>query len=170
MLSRLPERIEPQILADAGRRFEGSIDLVRLTRLAPQLASDQGQLAVTVVFDRDPGGVRYMAGRVTGTLELLCQRCLGPMEFAVDSQFRLGLVHGEEDGQRLPSSYEPLIVASEPMSMAEIVEDEVILSLPIVAMHQEPHPCAVVKQQEPLPEGKQRENPFAVLAQLKRDK
>lgn len=170
MLSRLPERIEPLRLADAGRRFEGSIELAGLTRLAPLLISDQGRLEVSLVFDRDEAGTRYLAGEMRGHLQLTCQRCMQPMDFALDTRFRLGLVHGEEDGQRLPPSYEPLIVASEPMPTAQIVEDEVLLALPIVAMHEDPHPCAAPKQAEPLPEGMQRENPFAVLAQLKRDK
>lgn len=170
MLSRLPERIEPLRLADAGRRFEGSIDLAGLARLVPLLVTDEGQLQVSLEFDRDEAGIRYLAGQVRGRLRLICQRCMQPLDFEVDNRFRLGLVHGEEDGQRLPPSYEPLIVASEPMPTAQIVEDEVLLALPIVVMHQEPHPCAAPKQVEPLPEGMQRENPFAVLAQLKRDK
>jgi uncharacterized protein len=169
MLSRLPERIEPLVLAESGREFSGSLELAGLARLAPLLASQQGTLAVTLLLDRDEVGMRYLAGRVSGRLELACQRCLAPMEFALDSGFRLGLVRSEEEAQDLPAGYEPLLVAAEPMPLAEIVEDEVLLALPVVALHREPHPCAA-QQQEPLPEGVQRENPFAVLAQLKRDK
>jgi uncharacterized protein len=170
MLSRLPERIEPLAMAEAGREFSGSLELAGLARLAPLLSTQQGALSVTLLLDRDEAGTRYLAGRVTGQLQLECQRCLGAMEFALDSEFRLGLVRGEEEAARLPSGYEPLLVGTEPMPLAEIVEDEVLLALPIVALHRDPHPCAARQHQEPLPEGEQRENPFAVLAQLKRDK
>ena len=170
MLSRLPERIEPMALAEAGREFSGSIDLAGMARLAPLLASDQGRLDVTLVLDRDEAGTRFMAGQVRGQLQLLCQRCLGTMDYALDSEFRLGLVRGEEEAQTLPSGYEPLLVGADAMPLAEIVEDEVLLSLPIVVLHQEPHPCAARQYQEALPEDAQRENPFAVLAQFKRDK
>jgi uncharacterized protein len=170
MLSRLPQRIEPLALAEAGREFSGDLEVAGLARLAPLLASDQGQLAVSLVLDRDEAGIRFLAGQVRGQLHLLCQRCLGPMEFALDSDFRLGLVRGEEEAQALPSGYEPLVVGAEAMPLAEIVEDEVLLALPIVALHREPHPCAAEHYQEALPEDAQRENPFAVLAQFKRDK
>ena len=170
MLSRLPEWIEPLALAEAGREFSGSLDLAALARLAPLLATDQGRLDVNLVLDRDEAGTRFLAGQVHAQLQLLCQRCLGPMDFALDSAFRLGLVRGEEEARTLPSDYEPLMVGAEPMPLAEIVEDEVLLALPIVALHREPHPCAAEQYQEALPEDAQRENPFAVLAQFKRDK
>ena len=157
-------------MAEAGREFSGSLDLAGLARLAPLLGSRTGTLDVRLTLDRDEAGIRFLAGRVTGPLQLVCQRCLGAMEFTVDSEFRLGLVRSEEEAERLPSGYEPLLVDMEPMPLAKIVEDEVLLALPIVALHGKPHPCAARQHQEPLPEGAQRENPFAVLAQLKRDK
>ena len=156
-------------MAEAGREFSGSLDLAGLARLAPLLVSQQGALNVQLTLDRDKAGIRFLAGRVRGQLELECQRCLGPMEFPLDSEFRLGLVRSEDEAERLPATYEPLLVGEEPLLLAEIVEDEVLLALPTVALHREPHPCAA-QQPEALPEGVQRENPFAVLAQLKRDK
>jgi uncharacterized protein len=170
MSIRLPERIEPFALAEAGREFSGSIDLAGMARLVPLLASDQGQLDVTLVLDRDVAGTRFLAGQVRGRLQLLCQRCLGPMEQVLASDFRLGLVRDEDEAEKLPSGYEPLVVGAEPMLLKDIVEDEVLLSLPIVALHQEPHPCAAEQYQKALPEDAHRENPFAVLAQFKRDK
>lgn len=156
-------------MAEAGREFSGSLDLAGLTRLAPLLASREGTLDVSLVLDRDEAGIRFLEGRVSGRLELECQRCLGPMAFPLESVFRLGLVRGEEEAAGLPSPYEPLLVGTESMLLAEIVEDEVLLALPAVALHREPHPCAA-QQPEALPEDVQREHPFAVLAQLKRDK
>ena len=170
MLSRLPERIDPLAMAEAGRAFHGDLDLAGLARLLPLLVNPKGGLEVDLLLDRDEAGVRFLRGRVSGQLELECQRCLGPMAFALDSEFLLGLVRGEEEAGRLPETYEPLLVGTEPMRLADIVEDEVLLALPIVALHRAPHPCASRRQEENPPEGVQREHPFAALAQLKREK
>ena len=168
MLGRLPERIEPRVLAEAGRQFVGEIPLSAMQRVASQVMTAEGTAKVEVNFGIDAAGIRFLTGRVQCELQLTCQRCLGPMDFVVDTAFSLGLVVDEGHGQQLPSHYEPLILASEPMLMAEIVEDEVLLVLPVAAMHEAPHPCAAVTTREKQPEAK-RENPFAVLAQLKRD-
>ncbi len=169
MLHRLPDRVEPWILAEAGREFSGGIGLAKMPRLMDALADSQGEIQVEIHFDRDEIGTRYMAGRITGELMLVCQRCLKPVEHEIDTEFRLALVHDEEQGKRLPSHYEPLMIAPGPMPLSELMEDEVLLALPIVAMHQSPHPCAESKSPDPRPQGETRENPFAVLAQLKRE-
>lgn len=173
MSGRLPDRIEPLVLAEAGRSFTGRIPLDRFQRIASQLLSTEGELVVEMEFGTDQAGIRYLAGHLRGTVQLRCQRCLTPMEMELENHFRLGLVHDEGQGQRLPPLYEPLVLASEPVAVAEIVEDEVILALPVAPMHVAPHPCAATADSKTgpaaEPASEQRENPFAVLAQLKRD-
>ncbi|MEE8380184.1 MAG: YceD family protein, partial [Gammaproteobacteria bacterium] len=91
---------------------------------------------------------------------------------------RLGIVPSREAAKSLPDSYDPLVVSGDEISIASILEDELILALPIVAMH-EIENCSQGKAsgsenleqeagQENMPSSK-RENPFAVLAQLKKN-
>ncbi len=87
-------------------------------------------------------------------------------------EFYLGLVKSESEGDRLPDRYEPLIVETGSVSVAAIVEDELILALPIIARHPELEACSA---QVPLVKGlrqdegeapKERVNPFSVLGKL----
>ena len=85
----------------------------------------------------------------------------------LDLDFRLGLVHSQEAAGQLPGRYEPLLVTAEPALIADIVSDEVLLALPIVALHHDRADCRALSKEYQSPDGAQRENPFAVLAELK---
>ena len=71
----------------------------------------------------------------------------------------------------MPEDYEPLIVESAQIAPGDIAEDELILSLPIVAMHAL-EDCPALQQTRPeqqeLDEA-EKPNPFSVLAQLQKE-
>jgi uncharacterized protein len=90
----------------------------------------------------------------------------------VNTEFCFSPVQGSEQTQTLPDAYEPVEVDDHgEVDLFQLLEDEVILSLPIVALHAD-EDCAV--KAEHMSFGKiesehERENPFAVLKELKRD-
>jgi uncharacterized protein len=167
MINHLPDRLDLYAAAEAGRVLRGRVELARLVRALPQLESPDGELEVSLELGRDEDGTRYLVGSVQGKLVLLCQRCLEPMEYPLDVTFRLGLVHSQEQIQGLSDRYEPLLLASEPASLAEVLTDEVLLALPIVPLHSGVSTCRPPATDYQTPADSQRENPFAVLAQLK---
>ena len=147
--------------------LQGSIPLARLERVLPALCSQDGELQVLLELGVDPDGTRFLAGSIRGTVDLQCQRCLDSMGLPLNLKFRLGMVQDHADIHRLHERYEPLIVGSEPMSVAEIVSDEVLLALPLVPAHADEGKChEFVKDYQP-PQAEKRDNPFAVLADLK---
>jgi len=138
-----------------------------LERALPALMSDAGELQVELNFGKDLDGTRYLAGAIQGEIVLRCQRCLEGMALALDLGFRLGLLCDESAVGTLAEGYEPLVVTAEPAYIADIISDEVLLALPIVPLHKDSDEChAHVKAYKP-PQDEQRENPFAVLAELK---
>ncbi|MCP9479688.1 YceD family protein, partial [Marisediminitalea aggregata] len=81
-------------------------------------------------------------------------------------------VQGQQDAEALPEAYDPVEVGDHgEVSLLQLFEDELILSLPIVPFHAE-EVCTVTSDDmqfgEIEPEQKQP-NPFAVLKELKRD-
>ena len=158
-------------LAETGRTLRGHLPLAALTRLVPTLYTDVGEVAVEMSGSKD-GRVRTLYGRIVTTLSLVCQRCLEPMTVPIDVAFRLGLVTTEAQVERLPEGLEPLLITEPTVRLAEVIEDELVLALPIVALHPEGSVCAarvpaaVAVVQEPL-QPEPRKNPFAALAQLK---
>jgi uncharacterized protein len=164
MLDCLPERVEPLGLADVGRSFRAKVPIASLQRLAPLLASRQGDLAVHLDFGVDERHVRALRGSIEGTVTLVCQRCLKGLRFPVDLKFCLGIVSSEAEIDRLPDGYEPLLVSGEPIRSVDIVEDEVLLAIPAVPLHEQDGRCKIGYRNPSLPE---RESPFAVLKKLK---
>lgn len=164
MLNCLPDTIEPVGLAEAGRSFRGKIAVSSLSRLIPLLSSSEGALAVTLDFGRDERDIRTLTGTISGQVNLVCQRCLDTIRFPLDIHFRLGIVTSEAEIDRLPDGYEPLLVACEPLLTTEVVEDEVLLAIPAIPLHEGAEICETGYQNQPLPD---KENPFAVLEKLK---
>ncbi|MGD2074743.1 MAG: YceD family protein [Gammaproteobacteria bacterium] len=164
MLDCLPERVDPLGLADVGRSFRGTAAIERLDRLAPLLASRQGELAVHLEFGLDERRIRALRGSIQGTVTLVCQRCLKGLSFPINLRFCLGIVSSEGEIDRLPEGYEPLLVSGEPIRTLDVIEDEVLLAIPAIPLHEQSGSCKIGYQSSTLPE---RESPFAVLKKLK---
>jgi uncharacterized protein len=133
--SRLPALIDPIQLAERGARLDGELALKAMPRLAAGCASDQGHVQVALVFECSEKRDLYrMVGRITARLSVSCQRCLEPMALTLmvtpHVQFaRVGdRVAGAED--------EEVIEVVKPLSLAELLEDELLLAMPMVPMHE----------------------------------
>lgn len=104
-----------------------------------------------------------------------CQRCMDEVEIAIDSTFTLGVVDSEAFAEKLPEKYEPLLIEEdEKLFLQDLIEDELILALPIVAMHPDQE-CQTsyagdqaAGEDENLRQAEsQQESPFAMLKDLK---
>jgi uncharacterized protein len=167
MKDHLPDRLDLYAAAEAGRIIRGRVPLASLARVLPLTASGTGELDVVLELGRDQEGTRYLAGSIKGVLALQCQRCLDPMEYPLNVRFRLGLVQNPDDVQYLADRYEPLIVTPEPAQITEVISDEVLLALPIAPLHEDMGNCREVAADYHASADAQRDNPFAVLEQLK---
>lgn len=100
---------------------------------------------------------------------MTCQRCLEPVEVAVEADFNLGVAASEEAAKQLPRSYDPLIIEGEEIELLSVVEEELILSLPFDAYHDDCSINTSFGEAEAVAEDNEKPNPFSVLAQLKAD-
>ncbi len=170
MQHRLPERVDPHALVRGERTLAGAVPVAALERLRPLLAAHGGELEVELHFGRDDSGRALVTGHVAGAITLTCERCLGGLQRTLDLHLRLGLVDSEARVADVPAGSEPLVVAQgSRIAPVDLVEDEILLSLPMFPMHAEP--CSALGEGRQAPgaqeQDRQRENPFAVLAQLK---
>jgi uncharacterized protein len=173
MQNRLPERVDPFSMADSSRRLSGQVPAGRLKRLASLLETTDSLLAIELAFGIGEQGIRTVSGIVRGELLLTCQRCLGRMRFPVDIDFTLALARSLEQAERSPAGLDPLIVDHDTVSIVEMVEDEVLLSLPLIPSHQEidggcaPGSADRLEDQGEATDSQASASPFAVLAGLK---
>lgn len=171
---RLPVEVDPFRMAEQGRQFKGLVKIGSLKRLVPLLESADGQFEVELAFDVDEIGIKYVCGTLQAVLEMKCQRCLELMQLPLNSEFQLALVESEVEAEQLPETYEPLVVDASPIHLLDMLEDEILLSLPQIPMHSESE-CSIQPKEmnKELAEQPDREtgntNPFAVLGKLKKD-
>lgn len=172
MLSGLPDHVDPFRLCDQARLFEGRMHLADLPRLAETLVSTEGQASYRIACDRDEQRRARIRGSVDAELVIICQRCMGPMTLPVHVDFQLAVVKGESQAEQLPDDYDPLLLEGDTLRLADVIEDELLLAVPVAPLHPVDE-CGVNPADWSPPEMEpetvsKRENPFAVLAGLKR--
>lgn len=175
MLSRMPDLADPRRLCGQGKAFEGRIALLDFQRLTPLLASNDGEAAFTLGFDKDADGRCRIRGTVSAVLHLVCQRCLMPMAFPVDTRFQLAVVSGPAEAEQLPDDYDPLLLEADQVPLKDLIEDELLLATPDAPRHDDDVcPVQLDRLNQRAKDFQRatddRENPFAVLAGLVRDK
>jgi uncharacterized protein len=78
---------------------------------------------------------------IEGMVALPCQRCLRTYECAVDESAQLMVVRdGDEE---VPGGYEPIVGTPEHLSLVAVIEEQVLLALPLVPMHEPGTPGCV---------------------------
>ena len=110
-----------------------------------------------------------MRVQVSGKLPLICQRSGQVFDFPVLIDCRLGLIREESEEAALPPGFEPLLVPGDGVRPTDVVEDELILALPLV-------PLAPGSEGEDQgkwvfssgPESAEPPHPFAALAVLRK--
>ncbi len=172
MLTRLPKLIDPLLLADRNASVEGKLPLNCFDRMADLLFNDIGCVELKLLFGRH-GKLATIEGSLSAVMQLKCQRCLESMEWLVNSEIKLGIVNSLDRASELPEGYEPLLLIEEgSIPLKNIVEDELLLSVPNIPKHknicQIPDIPRGKAGQAPKITQKSTENPFSILAELKK--
>lgn len=170
MSEQLPKYIEPMRLARSGAHFDGVIPLSDLPRLTAAVHGASGLASVVLDVGVDDRGIAMLTGSIRATVIMQCQRCMGPMSVELNSAIHIGLVRNKSDEEQLPDDLEPMLIAvDEPLMINEFVEDELLLTLPIVARHEDEGGCVIEERYQAKQDQAERPNPFAVLAGLKKN-
>lgn len=169
MSAPLPELVDAWRMVAQGRCFEGTLPLSRLPRLGEALADSAGECRFWLEFGRDEFDVGFLEIRIEAGLPLTCQRTLQRFVLPVSTHQRLGLVRDAREEAALPADYEPVLLDAEgQLRPLELIEDELILALPLVPI--EPGAEALMTEASPTPEEARAATPFAALAALKQRK
>jgi uncharacterized protein len=189
---RLPVQIDPIRLAVARQQLQGELEISRLTRLSDLLTLTDGTVKVQLDFDVDVNKVHYARGTIKADLSLCCQRCMQAMPFELELDISLGFIAHEHQIDELVAEYEPYLIETTPVVLTDIIEDEILLALPQVPMHEESQckPAVPLKEfnsmDDSIESGEQdnqdnqgqtvdeqstgkRKNPFEVLTSIKSD-
>jgi uncharacterized protein len=170
---QLPVTIDPIQLAERGARLTGTLPLKSMARLTQNCRDGAGDVFVDLAFERGVGEkVFLMHGTLRVQLRTTCQRCLEGMDINLEASPSLVLLRSEA-AQDLSGDDPDTLVADKPVSLIALVEDELLLVLPMVPMH-ELSQCPAKKYVaekagtdiRDVVKG-ERKNPFAVLKDRK---
>jgi len=166
----LPQHINMLRLTEQAANFKGSLLIKDMQRLAPSLYnSDQGEVTVNLALDADEEGTWFCRVQLKTTVLVQCQRCMEPFSYEIISDFLHGIVNSESEAEELSERYEPVILREGMLVVQDMIEDELILKMPIVPMHAD----AECKVKLPLKDStwdeveEDGQNPFHILKLLK---
>ena len=108
-------------------------------RLTQEFVDPQAILQFSVCGGQDARGRPQLRCKVKGDMQLICQRCLKPVDVMVESDRLLYLAASEAEAERLEAGLADdeieVMVVDQTLDLAGVVEDEVLLSLPLVPLH-----------------------------------
>lgn len=149
------------------RTLHGKLGFDGLPRLRQSLADGAGEVDYELEGGIDGQGRSTLTLRIHASLPLICWRCLERMTVPVDQTSRFVLMAREADlppVEEEPEDWTGLVAAA-PIEPRLLVEDELILALPIAPAHGDGHcrtpPGAATGADE-------EQGPFGALAALKR--
>ena len=130
----LPREAELRAWASRGIEVEGDVLVTQMPRLKSVVASTEGHASATFRCWKDQQHRHIVDIEVHMTVALVCQRCLSDCQLELVTQSSLIVVWNEDSIKELPSGYDPL-VAGEVSDLHALVEEELLLALPAVPMH-----------------------------------
>ena len=159
--------IHPERLGEKPLVFAGTFRPADLERLEDSLANGEGELNYRITAGLDPQRRQVLSCIIEGFVFLTCQSSLEAFRHEISVQDRLVLVESES---RLPpveeeSDVEDYLVADEPLDIRDLVEDAVLLALPMV-----PRKPGLEEARGGDAKPAAKASPFAVLASLKQKK
>jgi uncharacterized protein len=140
----------------------GTFTEADLTRLAAEVLPGTG---FRVAWTASGGSPDFLDLTLRATVQMKCQRCLGAMAESIDASYRFQFVKDEATAQALDEAQDEVdtLVHSRQFDLHELIEDEMLMALPIVSLHEAcPEAGAAAFLLEDT-----KPNPFAVLKNLK---
>lgn len=169
---KLPKKVDPFTSAMKRSSYEGVMLAKDMQRFSDAVCEVLDDIAISVKFDTDAQGLTYFEGELQTRASLICQRCNNSFVHPIEVHFCICPIKNAEMEDEIPEIYEPVEVDEfGEVDLLGVFEDELILMLPIVAMHKD-EDCAMkgsnMSYGEIEPED-DKPNPFAVLKELKRN-
>jgi uncharacterized protein len=163
-------RMQYHVQKEVSRKgsFEGEIALSELKRLNELLKPESSdwqsrKISFEFEFSRDELEIPMLVGKLETNLQLECQRCLKPIDWPLKLDVRLMIDASDEMVN--DRSVDTIYSDGGQIDISAVVEDELILAIPLVAMHEDT--ACNENWQVSESETAVKENPFAVLQQLK---
>ncbi|WP_105200473.1 23S rRNA accumulation protein YceD [Pseudoalteromonas sp. T1lg10] len=169
---KIPVTLDPGRAAQRQLSYDGVVMFEELSRFEQVVLDKSGEIAVQIHCKQDEQGLTVLSGSLKARATLICQRCNEEFGLDLEQDFAYTPVGMGAESDHLPDYYD-LVELDEngEVNIRQLVEDELILAIPIVPMHDEAS-CRYSEQQKSfgkIDEEDEKPNPFEILKQLKKD-
>ncbi|PID63559.1 MAG: hypothetical protein CR974_01635 [Gammaproteobacteria bacterium] len=161
MSDSLPTYVNPWLLLRRHETINTTLPLSAMPHLLASQNRQTGEAKVSVSVVTREDGQTVLRGKASAELELECQRCLTPLVETFEADFELVIVKREHQLERLDEADDGIVV-EEQLELAPLIEQELILALPMIAKHAH---CQAQYQNSDSGEGESQQ-PFANLKNL----
>src|SRR4029453_1323032 len=128
--------VDAEVCARAGSSIVRHYNAADLPRLGEAGGSDGTSIEVNFQFAQFESRPT-VTGEVHGAVVLTCQRCMQPVAIDVDDHFQVLIVTEEREDE--PGGYEPVVANATRLDLRWVGEEQVLLALPLVPMHDDVH-------------------------------
>lgn len=149
-----------------GRIYEETLDIEHFPRLKEAVYSVDSPFHFRIQGDINAAGQKEIKGSVAVDVSMICQRCLEPFQIRFDLPVHWIPVKDEADQELIGDDEAILLVEDDEINLLELLEDEVLLSLPLVPKHDESEACEGKDYLDKLKPQEEVRQPFAELAEL----
>jgi len=132
-----PHYVDARKVFSQKGNFSGELGKEKFDRLPSLLVEGVFSVNAELRFSIGDRGRRMIEGNVDAQVSVACQRCLKPLELTLADDIRLALVQDEEAAEKLDNGIDPWIEAEYRLNPAQIVEEQLLLSMPLAAYHHE---------------------------------
>lgn len=110
-----------------------------------------------------------VVGNLTGQVPMRCQSCLAPFISQLQIDVKLAHIFSEEQESTVPEGYDSLIIDRQDLTLVELLEDDILLSLPAFPRHPEGQCVAAFQPVQANEPQEKKVSPFAGLKDLLQD-
>ncbi len=121
-------------LAESRAAFELEMPVSELPGLPLDLLAGDGRVQVQLRFGREQG-FAIADVQLRARLQVICQRCMGPMPLEIDTSASVVVVESEHDAEQAPAGWETFLAPEGRLSLAALTAEELLLAVPIVPLH-----------------------------------
>lgn len=161
----LPERLDPQVMLAGKSELVGCVPVKGMARLKNAVVSMDPTAMVDLRFIPGLYGFPKITGRIKHVLWLRCERCLGKMEISMELPLEVCIKPKSESLPATASAPEFYEYDGRSFVLADLIEDELLLALPLAPKHKDISLCdqSMVAWLADKTPTEKRDSPFSIL-------
>ena len=133
----IPERVDHRKLANQAGLIEGTLPIQCFHRLGEMLVVREGDVYLRLEFSKGDFGSTRVDGSVSTEVCTICQNCMQQFWRKISCDVALQIVADESKLERLTEDEDAIVAPDKVISVAELIEDELILAMPMIPRHEE---------------------------------